>query len=152
MRIRITGWPSLGPTAGIGRYYVRFVVRVLLQPLGLIRLAQDLGIRKRPANPETLVSQGAKNKRADVQEILGFYLRRPGIAPPDLGDLPLLVITAADPRRDSAYQAAWETLQAELDALSTRSTHVVMRGVGHHINKDDPAALAAQVRAWIARQ
>jgi hypothetical protein len=58
---------------------------------------------------------------------------------PNLGDLPLLVITADAGHREGADKDEWSAMLAELAGFSTRSRHVVMEGVGHHINGDDPA-------------
>ncbi|MBV8994163.1 MAG: alpha/beta fold hydrolase, partial [Pseudonocardiales bacterium] len=60
----------LAPFLDYRLYYLRQVLWTLLQPLGLLRLAQDLGLRKVPADLATPVSQAAKCARADVQEII----------------------------------------------------------------------------------
>lgn len=59
------------------------------------------------------------------------------------------MITADDARRNGAYRDTWFELQAGLVASSTRSTHVVMTGVGHHVNRDDPAVLVEQILTWL---
>jgi hypothetical protein len=59
----------------------------------------------------------------------------------DLGDKPLVVLSAGDHGRDLAagvsptalarFERTWRTLQSELAALSTDSIHIVVEGAGH---------------------
>ena len=50
-----------------------------------------------------------------------------------LGDLPLVVLTAGN-----NLESTWQSLQNELAALSTNSTHVIAEGSGHFIQLDRP--------------
>jgi pimeloyl-ACP methyl ester carboxylesterase len=65
----------------------------------------------------------------------------------DLGDLPLVVLSAGDHSRDFAsgvspgartrFERAWRDLQGELAALSTDSTHPVVERAGHSTLQTD---------------
>lgn len=72
----------------------RRAARCRLTPLGLIRAAQDLGIRERPTDLAAIIAQSSRCSRADAQELINHALTTPWSEPPDLGDLPLTVITA----------------------------------------------------------
>ncbi|HET9256426.1 MAG TPA: alpha/beta hydrolase [Pseudonocardiaceae bacterium] len=122
----------------------------LVTPLGVVRAAEALGLRERRADAAGVMAQAARTRRADAQEMINHALTVPGTKPPDLGDLPLLVITAGAADRGEAWPV-WRQMQAELAGLSTRSTHVMIGGVGHHINRDDPDALIEQIREAIER-
>ena len=74
----------------------------------------------------------------------------------DLGDLPLVVLTAeksqdidplrAKPEVYEQTQIVWQTLQNELVSLSTNSTHVIAEGIGHFIHLDRPDLVIAAIR------
>src|SRR5829696_1306632 len=65
----------------------------------------------------------------------------------DLGDKPLVVLTAGDHSRDFAagvspaartrFEHTWYTLQSELAALSTDSNHRMVEGAGHSTLQTD---------------
>lgn len=65
----------------------------------------------------------------------------------DLGDKPLVVLTAGDHSRDFAgglspaertrFERSWYNLQSELAALSTDSVHLVVEGAGHSTLQTD---------------
>jgi pimeloyl-ACP methyl ester carboxylesterase len=65
----------------------------------------------------------------------------------NLGDKPLVVLSANDHGRDLAvgvsptalnrFERTWRTLQSELAALSTDSTHIVVEGAGHSTLQTD---------------
>jgi len=80
-------------------------------------------------------------------------------APASLGDLPLVVLSRGRPMRAEDFggapvsadylktaDAVWATLQDELAALSTRSTHTTIAESGHMIPFDAPDAVVAGVR------
>src|SRR5829696_9164849 len=78
----------------------------------------------------------------------------------DLGDKPLVVLSAGDHSRDFAagvspagrtrFEHTWHTLQSELAALSTDSNHRVVEGAGHSTlqtdREDAQETIAALVR------
>lgn len=138
----------LAPFREYRPYHLRLAAWKLLRPLGLIRVAQDLGFGERPVGPVKAMARTARQGRADAQELISHALTSPGCSPPNLGDLPLLVITAGD--RGEDYGGVWPELQAELAALSTRSTHIVARHAGHHIHRDDPDLIVGVLRDLIA--
>lgn len=61
-----------------------------------------------------------------------------------LGDLPLVVLTAAT-HLFTDGQAEWEAMQRELAGLSSAGTNVVVQGSGHHINEDQPSAVVEAI-------
>lgn len=86
--------------------------------------------------------------------------RAQGHAVTSLGDLPLVVLTAdyenarelsaapAEFRR--AWAGRWWALQSSLAALSTASTHTLVSGSGHFIQRDAPDAVVAAIREIVA--
>jgi len=62
--------------------------------------------------------------------------------PPELGSLPLTVLTAAE---SAQSEPRWEQLQAELAATSAHSQHVIADG-GHYLQEDDPALVIGAIR------
>jgi pimeloyl-ACP methyl ester carboxylesterase len=125
------------------------------RPLGLRRLARDLGLRKS-------ASVGwSRHRRAIYGELLAFDAICREVAG-GLGDLPLVVVTSSerDPnqpvgssaQRDrSRFYPPWAALQGELATLSTDSTHVVSEHAGHHVHRDDPELVAEVILALVAQ-
>lgn len=96
-----------------------------------------------------------------LNEIAGFALdTQQDDPPPDLGDLPLIVLTAGrgyvtdtDSIEDSEMLATlqeadrvWNELQEELAGLSTNSTHIIVEDSGHVIQGDRPDAVIDAIR------
>lgn len=87
--------------------------------------------------------------------------RAQGHAVASLGDLPLAVLTAdhenarelsaapAEFRR--AWAGRWWALQSSLAALSMASTHTLVPGSGHFIQRDAPEAVVAAIREVVAK-
>jgi len=79
-----------------------------------------------------------------------------GRAVTSLGDLPLVVLTAdyakapdlrdAPPALRQAWVGRWWDLQTRLATLSTASTHDLVAGSGHFIQRDAPDAVIAAIR------
>jgi pimeloyl-ACP methyl ester carboxylesterase len=76
-----------------------------------------------------------------------------------LGELPLAVISHGQPQPvpgmpndvNLAYEAAWQTMQAELAALSPNGRRTVARDSGHMIHHDQPELVAAAIRGVVAQ-
>jgi len=132
--------------------------REWLRPLGLCRLACDLGIRRSGSVPS------ARGRRADAAEIAGIKARcRETLTiVGNLGDLPLVVLTsnAVDPndapgsrqeRGQKRFYPAWAVMQDELAELSTDSAHVVADHGGHHLNRDNPELVAQALISLVER-
>ena len=129
-----------------------------MRPLGLQRLARDLGLRGPPS------TAWSRHRRAMYGELLAFDAICREVTG-GLADLPLAVVTSSelDPnqpagsrgRRDRGrFYPPWAALQDELATLSANSTHDVSERAGHHVHRDDPGlvirvivALVAQVRS-----
>jgi pimeloyl-ACP methyl ester carboxylesterase len=119
-----------------------------LRPLGVRRLARDLGLSK------TASVEARRNRRAAAAELLAFSAIRHQTgqaADDDLGELPLTVLTSAelDPNLDGAWVSkrsrfypSWVVLQEELATLSTNSVHVIADHGGHQLNWDNPELVA----------
>jgi len=112
------------------------------RPLGLRRLARDLGLR------ESASVGWSRHRRAGYGELLAFDAICRDVAG-GFGDLRLAVVTSSelDPnqptgsraQRDrSLFYPPWAALQDELATLSTNSTHLVSKHAGHHVHRDDP--------------
>lgn len=83
----------------------------------------------------------------------------------DLGDLPLVVLTAENSINAEALQSIglpadfpideiqpiWLALQDELASLSTNSTHVIAEGSGHAIHLDRPDLVIAAIRQVLSQ-
>ena len=90
------------------------------------------------------VSLTAKQRRAVVRELL--LLARPQGHPPNLGDLPLTVLSAGNAkRRQWADWGTWRELQDELAALSSRSAHMYAVNADHFVHLDDPSAVVQAI-------
>jgi pimeloyl-ACP methyl ester carboxylesterase len=164
---------------GRGRYLLR-AAQWRLRPLGLVRLADDLGLRRqvtdwaRRAYPPDVAATArafalsSRQRRADVSEMA--HLRRScdqarGCLA-DLGALPLAVITSSEhipgqapssraaQRRSHWYTVTWSVLQAEFADLSRNSSHTVAERAGHYIHRDDPDLVICILRdlAYCAAQ
>ncbi|MEJ2089717.1 MAG: hypothetical protein P8Y69_14835, partial [Gammaproteobacteria bacterium] len=83
-----------------------------------------------------------------------------GGTPPDLGDLPLVVLSQGkEPEavpdigmtREMAVQQrlVWNELQEELAALSTRSRRIVAQQAGHLIQIDQPELVVDSIRQLV---
>lgn len=85
----------------------------------------------------------ARDRRASIREML-LAARSHG-SPPDLGSLPLTVLTAAG--RDPV----WNSLQAEQAATSTASTHIVAEHGWHFLQQDNPDFVSAAIRDMLTK-
>jgi hypothetical protein len=146
-------------------------IRERLIPLGLVRLADDLGIRRQVTNraqriyPPDAAAAGrafllsSRQRRAAVSELahLGRSCNQARPCLIDLGTLPLAVITSSkhDPsdapgspadRKRARWYATWSVLQAEFAGLSRNSRHTVAGRASHHIHRDDPELVADTLR------
>ena len=103
--------------------------------------------------------------KAGKHEMQGFEADISQADPPaSLGDLPLVVLARG--RASSAkdfptpvsqaeldqVDQRWSTLQSELAALSTRSSHRIVKESGHAIPIQGPAAVVEAVRELIDRR
>jgi pimeloyl-ACP methyl ester carboxylesterase len=121
------------------------------QVLGLRRLGASAGIVRglddatlaREAPTEFIgaaraINLSSRQRRASVSELL-MVARSLG-QPPDLGSLPLTVLTAAGRDR------TWRQLQTELAGSSTDSKHIIASRAGHHIHLDEPDLVVQAIR------
>jgi hypothetical protein len=123
--------------------------------LGVRRLAATAGLMHqmevgitREIPPEftdasRAISLSSRHKRAVVRETL-FMARSHG-QPPDLGFLPLTVLTA------TGRNPTWTRMQRDLTALSTASTHITATRAGHSIQADEPELVIHAIRDLVAR-
>jgi pimeloyl-ACP methyl ester carboxylesterase len=126
--------------------------RLQLQPLGLRRLANDLGLIHGPRDaaareyPSDLQASGlalalsSRHRRTVVQELVALTrstreVRRQAAS---VGQLPVTVLSGGGHGRERWYPT-WAAMQEELARrLSPSSTHVVADHTGHHVHLDDP--------------
>ena len=142
-RLHAEGWWSEPPVSTV-RHALKRGTRLLF--LGLYRLSSREAFSDVPpecADAARAVRLTARARRADLRELL-LTLRSHG-NPPDLGSLPLTVLTAAD--RD----ATWNAMQAELATISTESTHIVADYGGHFLQRDNPALVSSAIRDLVKR-
>ena len=81
-----------------------------------------------------------KQSRASLAEFYGL-LQLTELVPPDLGDLPLLVLEI--PQSTSPY---WHELQLELASLSNRSELRIIEDSGHYIQLESPTSVVEAIR------
>jgi pimeloyl-ACP methyl ester carboxylesterase len=158
-------------THGRGRYLLR-AAQWRLRPLGLVRLADDLGVRRqlidqaRRIYPPDVAAAGrafmlsSHQRRADVSEMahVGRSCDQARACLADLGTLPLAVITTSEhipghapgsraaQRRSRWYTTTWSVLQGEFAGLSRNSSHTVAEQAGHYIHRDDPDLVTGILR------
>jgi pimeloyl-ACP methyl ester carboxylesterase len=71
-----------------------------------------------------------------------------------LGDIPLIVLSHGIPQAipglpdevNRAYEAAWQQMQIEVAAQSSKGQHFVVKGAGHMIHHDRPEQVVAAIR------
>jgi pimeloyl-ACP methyl ester carboxylesterase len=124
----------------------RRILKSAAFPLGLRRLLP--GKPSRTALPQDAgaaraVGLTARYRRADIREML--LAARPHGNPPDLGSLPLTVLTAAG--RDPT----WNAMQAELAAISRASTHIVADHGWHFLQQDNPGFVRVAIRDMVSQ-
>lgn len=70
---------------------------------------------------------------------------------PDMGDTPLVVITAGEPGNGSSWaDRKWNRQQAKAARLSSQSRHWFAERSGHVVQRDQPGIIAKGLR-WILR-
>jgi len=71
---------------------------------------------------------------------------------PDLGNTPLVVVTAGDPAEATSWaDRKWNLEQARSARLSTLSRHWFARRSGHVVQRDQPAIVIAAAKWLLAR-
>ena len=130
---------------------VQLMLRRHAHPLGLRRLTASAGLAPRldadlarmvPAEHRAAaraITLSSRHRRAHTRE-LRLLLSLSDGQPPNLGSLPLTVLTAA------SEDDQWTSMQAELAATSTQSRHVTADQAGHYIHQDDPALVINTIR------
>lgn len=144
------GWPYDRAT------YRRRALRWQLRPLGLYRLGASAGLAREldadmamSALPEHAAALRAMTistrlRRVIVREIL--MMAGLAGAPPQLGSVPLTVITAA-----GQELPGWGAMQDELAALSADSRRVLAEGSGHYVHLDKPEFVLQAIRDLFQR-
>lgn len=131
-----------------------YALRRRVQVLGLRRLAVQAGFSELNAEiardvppafaaAARAINLTARHRRTVTHEIM--LIARSHGQPPELGDLPLTVLTAA------ARDDTWMQMQAELAKLSTASRHIVAAHGGHYLQRDEPELVASAIRDLISR-
>jgi pimeloyl-ACP methyl ester carboxylesterase len=140
----------------------RFVVEAARRQariLGVRRFAASLGLmssvdtviaREAPleyAGAARAIMLSSRQRQAAVREIL--MLARTWGQPPELGSLPLTVLT----RASSPWRGwpVWAQMQDELAALSSDSKHIQAERAGHYLHLDDPDLVVQAIRELVRR-
>jgi len=139
--------------------YIRVMARRQARILGARRLADFLGLMPgieddvaREAPPEhagaaRAIILSTRQRRTMVREMLMMVRLRE--APPDLGSVPLAVLTRAS--SPGAGWLAWAQMQDELAALSSDSIHIHAESGGHYLQRDDPDLVIQAIRDLVTR-
>jgi pimeloyl-ACP methyl ester carboxylesterase len=166
-----TRLPADRPLISGRREWLLRAAQFRLTPLGLVRMADDLGIRRQisdqarrdfpldVAAPARAFILSSRQRRANVSELAHVKRSRDEARAclADLGTLPLAVITSSehDPRnvpgsaaarKRSRWYATWSVLQAELAGLSRNSSHTIAPRAGHYVHHDDPDLVVGTLR------
>lgn len=98
--------------------------------------------------------------RSEIEEMPGTSTEQLVSSRRSYGDIPLIVLTRTDYEKDmppdftaddkAAMRSVWETMHAEMAALSTRGEHRFVPGAGHYIQRDAPEAVIAAVADVVA--
>ena len=152
-RVGVVDW-RFGPAM-----LVEVAARRQARILGLRRLAASLGLMRsfdamvaREAPPEyagadRAILLSARQRRASVRELL-MAARMRG-QPPELGSIPLAVLTRA--RRPGREPEVWAQLQDELASLSSDSVHIHAERGGHYLQLDEPDLVVQAIRDLVGR-
>jgi pimeloyl-ACP methyl ester carboxylesterase len=87
-------------------------------------------------------------RRAVVREML--MMTHTWGEPPNLGSIPLTVLTAMK-RLDESRLPAWVQMQDELAALSSDSVHATASHAGHYLHLDDQELVIQAIRDLVQR-
>jgi pimeloyl-ACP methyl ester carboxylesterase len=139
--------------------YIRVMARRQARILGARRLADSLGLmpgieddvaREAPpehANAARAIILSTRQRRTMVREMLMMVRLRE--TPPDLGSVPLAVLTRAS--SPGTEGVAWAQMQDELAALSSDSMHIHAERGGHYLQLDNPELVAQAIRDLVKR-
>jgi pimeloyl-ACP methyl ester carboxylesterase len=141
----VDGWPNRR------RDYVRNALRWRLRPLGAYRIGAGAGLARELA-ADTRLAALPEHAGAYRAIMLSTRLRRTVAGellmmgrltgpPPQLGSIPLTVITAG-----GQELPGWREMQAELAALSSSSRHIIAEGSGHYVHLDQPQVICDAIR------
>jgi len=122
-----------------------------LTRLGVFRLSSgdmaECGLPAQQCKEEQAYFRSTRYKVTWGQEMLAPDRDAQVRATGGLGDKPLVVLSAGDHSHDFAavvsanaltrFERIWDTLQSELAAMSTDSTHLVVEGAGHSTLQTD---------------
>lgn len=137
-----------------------------LRWLGLRRLRYDMDrlpdVREghsRDVPPEFLdaavaLDLASRTRRADVAEMSGLKhgFEQVRTEAGHLAGLPLTVLTGGPHGVDRPrWWPTWCDLQEEMAAMSTATRHVVVEHTGHHVHRDDPEFVAAEIVSLVDR-
>jgi pimeloyl-ACP methyl ester carboxylesterase len=140
-------------------------LQLQLQPLGLRRLASDLGLSRGPGRaaargyPPDLQAAGlalaltSAHRRTVVQELLALArsATEARVQAATLGEVPVTVLSGGERGRPHWYPT-WAAMQEELARrLSTPSHHVVAGHTGHHVHLDDPSLVVRVIRQQLTQ-
>ena len=137
------------------------VARILAR-LGVVRLAAALGLGRSIPGFDELSAEGrAAALRSSVADSLHSELgnvenslRQAGALDPDLGDMPIAVLSRGIPIRYAngvpveEAERVWRDLQADLITLSTNSRHIIAERSSHYIHVDQPDVVVDAIK-WV---
>jgi pimeloyl-ACP methyl ester carboxylesterase len=144
-----------------GLWHLAMAMRRRARILGTRRLAVTLGLMPgidagiaREVPPEYAgaahaITLSSRQRRAAVREQL--VLTRTWGQPPQLGSIPLTVLTTASARWPSRLWPVWAQMQDELAALSSDSVHTQAEKAGHYLHLDDPELVIQAIRDLVKR-
>jgi pimeloyl-ACP methyl ester carboxylesterase len=140
-------------------FYLKVMARRQARILGARRLADSLGLmpgiaddvaREAPpehANAARAIILSTRQRRTMVREML--MMTRLREAPPNLGSVPLTVLTRAAGTGEG--WPVWAQLQDELAALSTDGEHLHAGTAGHYVHLGEPELVISAILDLVRR-
>lgn len=122
-----------------------------LATLGILRLTGMLHPGSHPAIPDELQKTriALRDRSSWIRGVLVYRSISStdiSIEPPNLGQLPLLVVTAGDAKdSDDPADAEWLKMQKELAALSSVSRHIIPDGTTHYVQFDNAPLVVEEI-------
>jgi pimeloyl-ACP methyl ester carboxylesterase len=140
-----------GVTTALAAYQDSLRRAKFLMPFGIPRLLRQCGEGIAELQPE-LRANGCRTAaiRETLAESLAFAQSEAEVnSAGGMGNLPLMVISEDPEKIPEEYAGPFESMQADLAKLSSRSTRVIAKGSGHQIHLERPDVVVSAIAALV---